>query len=69
MRLIHFSFFFCLFQQEMNPERPKDPFISDVIAYYVRSGQQPVYFTIYFVKVVMLILFFCYLSKVYIYIL
>lgn len=38
--------------QEMNPERPKDPFISDVIAYYVRSGQQPVYFTIYFVKIV-----------------
>ncbi|KAM4750066.1 phosphoinositide 3-kinase regulatory subunit 6 [Anableps anableps] len=38
--------------QEMNPERPKDPFISDVIAYYVRSGQQPVYFTIYFVKII-----------------
>uniref|UniRef100_A0A3B3TQH9 Phosphoinositide-3-kinase regulatory subunit 6 n=1 Tax=Poecilia latipinna TaxID=48699 RepID=A0A3B3TQH9_9TELE len=37
--------------QEMNPERPKDPFISDVIAYYVRSGQQPVYFNIYFVKI------------------
>ncbi|MED6241014.1 hypothetical protein ATANTOWER_013506 [Ataeniobius toweri] len=37
--------------QEMNPERPKDPFISDVIAYYVRSGQQPIYFTIYFVKI------------------
>ncbi|XP_038127561.1 phosphoinositide 3-kinase regulatory subunit 6-like [Cyprinodon tularosa] len=35
----------------MNPERPKDPFISDVIAYYVRSAQQPVYFTIYFVKI------------------
>ncbi|XP_051240160.1 phosphoinositide 3-kinase regulatory subunit 6 isoform X2 [Dicentrarchus labrax] len=30
--------------------RPKDPFVSDVISYYVRTGQQPVYFTIYFVK-------------------
>ncbi|XP_027873923.1 phosphoinositide 3-kinase regulatory subunit 6 [Xiphophorus couchianus] len=38
--------------QEMNPERPTDPFISDVIAYYIRSGQQPVYFTIYFVKII-----------------
>lgn len=28
----------------------KDPFISDIIAYYVRLGQQPVYFNIYFVK-------------------
>ncbi|XP_041837987.1 phosphoinositide 3-kinase regulatory subunit 6 [Melanotaenia boesemani] len=37
--------------QQMNPGRPKDPFISDVISYYVRSGQQPVYFTIYFVKI------------------
>ncbi|XP_029992944.1 phosphoinositide 3-kinase regulatory subunit 6 isoform X2 [Sphaeramia orbicularis] len=34
----------------VNPGRPKDPFISDVISYYVRTGQQPVYFTIYFVK-------------------
>lgn len=34
-----------------NSGRPKDPFISDVISYYVRSGQQPVYFTIYFVKI------------------
>uniref|UniRef100_A0A3Q2Q7M3 Phosphoinositide-3-kinase regulatory subunit 6 n=1 Tax=Fundulus heteroclitus TaxID=8078 RepID=A0A3Q2Q7M3_FUNHE len=38
--------------KEINPERPKDPFISDVITYYVRSGQQPVYFTIYFVKII-----------------
>ncbi|XP_008276711.1 phosphoinositide 3-kinase regulatory subunit 6 [Stegastes partitus] len=37
--------------QRENPGRPKDPFISDVISYYVRSGQQPVYFTIYFVKI------------------
>ncbi|XP_074486617.1 phosphoinositide 3-kinase regulatory subunit 6 [Sebastes fasciatus] len=29
----------------------KDPFVSDVISYYVRTGQQPVYFTIYFVKI------------------
>lgn len=35
----------------MNPGIPKDPIISDVISYYVRCGQQPVYFTIYFVKV------------------
>ncbi|XP_041821026.1 phosphoinositide 3-kinase regulatory subunit 6 [Chelmon rostratus] len=34
-----------------NPGRPKDPFVSDVISYYVRTGQQPVYFTIYFVKI------------------
>uniref|UniRef100_A0A3B4WHG4 Phosphoinositide-3-kinase regulatory subunit 6 n=1 Tax=Seriola lalandi dorsalis TaxID=1841481 RepID=A0A3B4WHG4_SERLL len=33
-----------------NTGRPKDPFISDVISYYVRTGQQPVYFSIYFVK-------------------
>lgn len=33
------------------PGRPKDPFVSDVISYYVRTGQQPVYFTIYFVKI------------------
>lgn len=37
--------------QETNPVRPKDPFLSDVISYYVRTGQQPVYFTIYFVKI------------------
>ncbi|XP_023119469.2 phosphoinositide 3-kinase regulatory subunit 6 [Amphiprion ocellaris] len=36
---------------KQNPGRPTDPFISDVISYYVRSGQQPVYFTIYFVKI------------------
>ncbi|KAM7418921.1 hypothetical protein PAMA_016170 [Pampus argenteus] len=36
--------------QQTNPGRPKDPFVSDVISYYVRTGQQPVYFTIYFVK-------------------
>ncbi|XP_040000762.1 phosphoinositide 3-kinase regulatory subunit 6 isoform X2 [Xiphias gladius] len=34
----------------VNPGRPKEPFISDVISYYVRTGQQPVYFSIYFVK-------------------
>ncbi|XP_069553318.1 phosphoinositide 3-kinase regulatory subunit 6 [Brachyistius frenatus] len=37
--------------QQANPGRPKEPFISDVISYYVRSAQQPVYFTIYFVKI------------------
>ncbi|XP_028262925.1 phosphoinositide 3-kinase regulatory subunit 6 [Parambassis ranga] len=37
--------------QQANPGRPKEPIISDVISYYVRSGQQPVYFTIYFVKI------------------
>lgn len=30
---------------------PKDPFVCDVISYYIRMGQQPVFFTIYFVKV------------------
>ncbi|CAN9510537.1 unnamed protein product [Ophioblennius macclurei] len=35
---------------EANPGRTKEPFISDVISYYVRTGQQPVYFTIYSVK-------------------
>ncbi|XP_040892247.1 phosphoinositide 3-kinase regulatory subunit 6 [Toxotes jaculatrix] len=33
-----------------NPGRSKEPFVSDVISYYVRTGQQPVYFSIYFVK-------------------
>ncbi|KAM9363846.1 phosphoinositide 3-kinase regulatory subunit 6 [Symphorus nematophorus] len=37
--------------QQANSGRPKDPFVSDVISYYVRTGQQPVYFTIYFVKI------------------
>ncbi|XP_026159237.1 phosphoinositide 3-kinase regulatory subunit 6 [Mastacembelus armatus] len=36
---------------QANPGRPKDPFITDVISYYVRTGQQPVYFNIYFVKI------------------
>ncbi|XP_070684601.1 phosphoinositide 3-kinase regulatory subunit 6 [Pempheris klunzingeri] len=36
--------------QQANPGRPKEPFVSDVISYYVRMGQQPVYFNIYFVK-------------------
>ncbi|KAI5101761.1 phosphoinositide 3-kinase regulatory subunit 6 isoform X1, partial [Silurus meridionalis] len=35
-----------------------NPFIADVISYYVRMGQQPVYFTIYYVKIV-----FCNPSK------
>ncbi|KAE8299981.1 Phosphoinositide 3-kinase regulatory subunit 6 [Larimichthys crocea] len=38
--------------QQTNPGTPKDPFVSDVISYYVRTGQQPVYFTIYFVKII-----------------
>lgn len=38
-------------QQQTNPGRSKDHFVSDVISYYIRMGQQPVYFTIYFVKV------------------
>ncbi|XP_004065829.1 phosphoinositide 3-kinase regulatory subunit 6 [Oryzias latipes] len=37
--------------QPLNSGRPKDPFISDVISYYVRCGQQPVYFNIFFVKI------------------
>lgn len=36
--------------QSLNSGPTKDPFISDIIAYYVRLGQQPVYFNIYFVK-------------------
>ncbi|XP_056265121.1 phosphoinositide 3-kinase regulatory subunit 6 isoform X2 [Pseudoliparis swirei] len=35
----------------MDPGRPKESFVPDVISYYVRTGQQPVYFTIYFVKI------------------
>ncbi|KAM8879386.1 phosphoinositide 3-kinase regulatory subunit 6 isoform 2-T2 [Spinachia spinachia] len=35
----------------INPGRPKEPFVSDVISYYVRTGQQPVCFTIYFVTI------------------
>ncbi|KAG7485228.1 phosphoinositide 3-kinase regulatory subunit 6 [Solea senegalensis] len=37
--------------QPTNPGRPNDPIISDVISYYIRMGQQPIYFTIYFVKI------------------
>ncbi|KAM6940492.1 phosphoinositide 3-kinase regulatory subunit 6 [Xenentodon cancila] len=37
--------------QQRNLGKTKEPFISDVISYYVRWGQQPVYFTIYFVKI------------------
>ncbi|XP_017283182.1 phosphoinositide 3-kinase regulatory subunit 6 [Kryptolebias marmoratus] len=36
---------------QINPGTPKEPLISDVLAYYVRTGQQPVYFSIYFVKI------------------
>lgn len=38
--------------------RQKEPFLSDVISYYVRMGRQPVYFTIYQVKIS-----FCCLTK------
>lgn len=34
----------------LNSGPTKDPFISDIISYYVRMGQQPVYFNIYYVK-------------------
>nr|XP_057934534.1 phosphoinositide 3-kinase regulatory subunit 6 isoform X2 [Doryrhamphus excisus] len=37
--------------QQTNPASSKEPFVSDVISYYVRMGQQPVYFNIYFVKI------------------
>ncbi|XP_004539330.1 phosphoinositide 3-kinase regulatory subunit 6 [Maylandia zebra] len=37
--------------QQASSERQKEPFISDIISYYVRTGQQPVYFAIYFVKI------------------
>ncbi|XP_072318551.1 phosphoinositide 3-kinase regulatory subunit 6 [Eucyclogobius newberryi] len=37
--------------QQPNSGPTKDPFISDILSYYVRLGQQPVYFTIYFVKI------------------
>ncbi|XP_047435230.1 phosphoinositide 3-kinase regulatory subunit 6 isoform X2 [Mugil cephalus] len=40
-----------LAKMQANPGKPKEPFISDVISYYVRTGQQPIYFTIYFVKI------------------
>ncbi|XP_060774532.1 phosphoinositide 3-kinase regulatory subunit 6 [Neoarius graeffei] len=32
------------------PHEP-NPFLADVISYYVRMGQQPVYFTIYYMKI------------------
>ncbi|KAK2857345.1 hypothetical protein Q7C36_005264 [Tachysurus vachellii] len=37
-----------------NSSRPHEPnpFLADVISYYVRMGQQPVYFTIYYMKIV-----------------
>ncbi|GAA6229729.1 phosphoinositide 3-kinase regulatory subunit 6-like [Lates japonicus] len=38
--------------QQVNPGRPKDPIISDVISYYVRTAREPVYFGIYFVKII-----------------
>ncbi|XP_077575939.1 phosphoinositide 3-kinase regulatory subunit 6 isoform X1 [Stigmatopora nigra] len=37
--------------KQTDPLRPKEPFVSDVISYYVRMGQQPVYFNIYFIKI------------------
>lgn len=37
--------------QQANPGKPKDPFVCDVISYYVRGAQQPVYFTIYSIKI------------------
>lgn len=38
--------------RQSKPEGPKkDPFISDVISYYIRMAQQPVFFTVYFVKI------------------
>ncbi|XP_034044093.1 phosphoinositide 3-kinase regulatory subunit 6 [Thalassophryne amazonica] len=36
--------------QKESSGRPAEPFISDWISYYVRTGRQPVYFTIYSVK-------------------
>ncbi|KAM9792906.1 phosphoinositide 3-kinase regulatory subunit 6 [Neosynchiropus ocellatus] len=32
--------------------KPKEPFVSDAITYYLRAGQQPVYFTVYSVKII-----------------
>ncbi|KAM4604166.1 phosphoinositide 3-kinase regulatory subunit 6 isoform 2-T2 [Polymixia lowei] len=40
-----------LAKTQTNTSRQKDPFLSDVISYYVRTGRQPVYFTIYYVKI------------------
>ncbi|XP_029919012.1 phosphoinositide 3-kinase regulatory subunit 6 [Myripristis murdjan] len=40
-----------LAKMQTNQKRQKEPFLSDVISYYVRTGRQPVYFTIYFVKI------------------
>ncbi|XP_020794198.2 phosphoinositide 3-kinase regulatory subunit 6 [Boleophthalmus pectinirostris] len=37
--------------QQSNSGPTKDPFISDILSYYVRLGHQPVYFNIYFVKI------------------
>ena len=38
-------------QSSSSKQTEPSPFLSDVISYYVRTGLQPVYFTIYFVKV------------------
>ncbi|XP_028316313.1 phosphoinositide 3-kinase regulatory subunit 6 isoform X2 [Gouania willdenowi] len=40
-----------LAKQQVTPGRQTDPFISDIISYYVRCGQQPVFFTIYSAKI------------------
>ncbi|XP_077381520.1 phosphoinositide 3-kinase regulatory subunit 6 isoform X2 [Festucalex cinctus] len=37
--------------QQTNPSRSKEPFVFDVISYYVRMAQQPVSFNIYFAKI------------------
>ncbi|XP_046899505.1 phosphoinositide 3-kinase regulatory subunit 6 isoform X1 [Hypomesus transpacificus] len=37
-------------QSSSSKQTEPSPFLSDVISYYVRTGLQPVYFTIYFVK-------------------
>ncbi|KAM3864735.1 phosphoinositide 3-kinase regulatory subunit 6 [Diretmus argenteus] len=40
-----------LAKMQANTCRQQEPILSDVISYYVRTGRQPVYFTIYFVKI------------------
>lgn len=43
----------CVYVHQGDSSRPHEPnpFLADVISYYVRMAQQPVYFTIYYAKV------------------
>jgi len=44
-------FYFDFFQANSGKPHESDLFLADIISYYVRMGQQPVYFNIYYIKV------------------